>query len=75
MRKGDLNSREEKLSNSREKSEAGVFLQLNEQSLLSSSVNGQYLKQGKYGAAVVGNHATKEVRNTSLYFHAESALV
>ncbi|XP_035747798.1 FK506-binding protein 15 isoform X3 [Egretta garzetta] len=25
-------------------------------------VNGQYLKQGKYGAAVVGNHATKEVQ-------------
>ncbi|KAM9594608.1 FK506-binding protein 15 isoform 5-T5 [Morphnus guianensis] len=24
--------------------------------------NGQYLKQGKYGAAVVGNHATKEYR-------------
>uniref|UniRef100_A0A452J529 peptidylprolyl isomerase n=1 Tax=Gopherus agassizii TaxID=38772 RepID=A0A452J529_9SAUR len=24
--------------------------------------NGQYVKQGKYGAAVVGNHATKEVR-------------
>uniref|UniRef100_A0A8D2MUZ3 peptidylprolyl isomerase n=1 Tax=Zonotrichia albicollis TaxID=44394 RepID=A0A8D2MUZ3_ZONAL len=27
--------------------------------------NGQYLKQGKYGAAVVGNHTTKEVRDTS----------
>uniref|UniRef100_A0A8C8SXV4 peptidylprolyl isomerase n=1 Tax=Pelusios castaneus TaxID=367368 RepID=A0A8C8SXV4_9SAUR len=25
--------------------------------------NGQYMKQGKYGAAVVGNHATKEVRD------------
>ncbi|XP_069729114.1 FK506-binding protein 15 isoform X2 [Phaenicophaeus curvirostris] len=24
--------------------------------------NGQYVKQGKYGAAVVGNHATKEYR-------------
>ncbi|KAM8796667.1 FK506-binding protein 15 [Eudromia elegans] len=24
--------------------------------------NGQYLKQGKYGAAVVGNHATREYR-------------
>ncbi|XP_021270070.1 FK506-binding protein 15 isoform X2 [Numida meleagris] len=24
--------------------------------------NGQYLKQGKYGAAIVGNHATKEYR-------------
>lgn len=26
------------------------------------SVNGQYLKQGKLGAAVLGNHANKEVR-------------
>ncbi|KAM4647548.1 FK506-binding protein 15 isoform 5-T6 [Amazona ochrocephala] len=28
----------------------------------ASGTNGQYLKQGKYGAAVVGNHATKEYR-------------
>lgn len=26
------------------------------------SVNGQYVKQGKVGAAVLGNHTTKEVR-------------
>ncbi|XP_075761334.1 FK506-binding protein 15 isoform X2 [Pelodiscus sinensis] len=25
-------------------------------------INGQYVKQGKYGAAVVGNHATKEYK-------------
>ncbi|KAL2297950.1 hypothetical protein Nmel_016907 [Mimus melanotis] len=28
----------------------------------AASTNGQYLKQGKYGAAVVGNHAAKEYR-------------
>lgn len=26
------------------------------------SINGQYVKQGKLGAAVLGNHTTKEVR-------------
>lgn len=32
-------------------------------------MNGQYVKQGKLGAAVLGNHTTKEVRgllNSSL---------
>lgn len=28
---------------------------------LMCSINGQYAKQGKLGAAVLGNHATKEV--------------
>ena len=26
------------------------------------STNGQYVKQGKFGAAVLGNHTTREVR-------------
>lgn len=34
------------------------------------SVNGQYMKQGKLGAAVLGNHTDKEVRvDLALYFH------
>ncbi|KAF4801671.1 FK506-binding protein 15 [Turdus rufiventris] len=50
--------------------------------------NGQYLKQGKYGAAVVGNHAAKEVQpnnystfyddqrqNWSIMFESEKAAV
>lgn len=27
----------------------------------SCSINGQYVKQGKLGAAILGNHATREV--------------
>lgn len=30
-------------------------------SFVSCSVNGQYTKQGKLGAAVLGSHTTKEV--------------
>lgn len=29
--------------------------------VVSCSINGQYMKQGKLGAAVLGNHTTKEV--------------
>lgn len=32
------------------------------------SVNGQYVKQGKLGAAVLGNHSTKEVRMITFLF-------
>lgn len=32
------------------------------------SVNGQYVKQGKLGAAVLGNHSTKEVRMIMFFF-------
>uniref|UniRef100_A0A8D0HIE5 peptidylprolyl isomerase n=1 Tax=Sphenodon punctatus TaxID=8508 RepID=A0A8D0HIE5_SPHPU len=51
-------------------------------------INGQYVKQGKYGAAVVGNHATKEVQlnsystfyddqrqNWSIMFESEKAAI
>uniref|UniRef100_A0A669QNG0 peptidylprolyl isomerase n=1 Tax=Phasianus colchicus TaxID=9054 RepID=A0A669QNG0_PHACC len=31
----------------------------------AGNTNGQYLKQGKYGAAVVGSHATKEVQSNN----------
>uniref|UniRef100_A0A8C9L5H3 peptidylprolyl isomerase n=1 Tax=Pavo cristatus TaxID=9049 RepID=A0A8C9L5H3_PAVCR len=54
----------------------------------AGNTNGQYLKQGKYGAAVVGSHATKEVQsnnystfyddqrqNWSIMFESEKAAV
>uniref|UniRef100_A0A7M4EYA0 peptidylprolyl isomerase n=1 Tax=Crocodylus porosus TaxID=8502 RepID=A0A7M4EYA0_CROPO len=38
-------------------------------------MNGQYMKQGKYGAAVVGNHVTKEVREIEFIFNIKFALL